>query len=105
MDIKNVRISSELHERILKECKKNNLKIGEYVELCIAYFVDGNINPKKPVDLKELRDTFVTFLRTQEKNFHKPVLESNARMVKEIDSISHNVLAIKNDLKVKLKDK
>lgn len=103
MEIKNVRINSELHEKILKECKKNNLKIGEYVELCLTYFVEGNINPKKPIDIKELRDTFITFLRTQEKNYHKPMLEFSARMEKEVDSITHNVLAIKNDIKVKLK--
>lgn len=98
MEHKTIKLDAQLHEKLSKQAKKMNMRINEYVELCLTYYIDENLDPRKPISVKEIRDTFVTFIRTQEKTYHVPNQNILSRMVKEIDAISHNVLAIKTKI-------
>lgn len=104
MEQKNLKISLELHEKLVTESKKRNIKIGEFAQLSIGHFIDGKADPRNPPQLKEIRDTFITFIRTQEKSYLIPMKDFDMRMVQELDALNHNTSVIKASVTVLQKD-
>ncbi len=101
-NISNVKISTEDKERFKAHAKSLNMTLIEYVTLCCDKYERLKINPKINVTNEQLRDIFVSFMRTQEKEYHEVNRKNIRHLVKEndknifiMDEILHNLKIIK----------
>lgn len=92
---KTVQIDSDLHAKIKIACASNNMDIQEYVETCLTIFLESNMDPKQMDKMKEMRETYITFIRTGEKNFLIPIKNTVHGIHSKMDDFDFNLKAIK----------
>lgn len=95
MKRKSLHISEDLHRSIEIACFKQNISIKNYVSSCLEYCLKEDVNLKQPVILKEIKDTFIKFIRTQEKIYLLPAQEHTQSMIDSIEEIDFNINALK----------
>lgn len=99
MKRKSIHITEEVHEKLNSLAIKYGMPkcqlVNDLLDLCIK----ERINPKKPVTNQQIKDLYISFIRTQEKTFFIPAHSHNIKMDKEMDFVTHNILAIKSHLR------
>lgn len=88
---KTIRFPEEEHEKIKEYARELGLDIKEYALFCCMYCIKNKINPQNELTLEKLRDVFVSFFRTQEKNYGKEFNEIKTML----NVISHDVRVVK----------
>ena len=97
--MKTIGIPDELHTKLKKYCDKTGLNLGEFVETSLKYFEKSGINPAEHESpaaemLKLIKriDSVVAFIRKQESDLLRPMVESVSlsenRIQRELGSIS-----------------
>ena len=97
--MKTIGVSDEVHNKLKKYCDKTGLNLGEFVETSLQYFEKSGINPAEHESpaaemLKLIKriDSVVAFIRKQESDLLRPMVESVSlsenRIQRELSTIS-----------------
>lgn len=97
--MKTIGIPDEVHTKLKKYCDKTGMKLGEFIETALQYFEKSGINPAEHESpaaemLKLIKriDSVVAFIRKQESDLLRPMVESVSlsenRIQRELSSIS-----------------
>lgn len=80
-----VSFNSSYQDDLTKLCKDLKLSKGEFLELSIQYFTRTGLHPDNHLDdnrtqIAELRNTFISFTRTREKELGNKLLEIQSQI-------------------------
>ena len=84
-----VRISDDFLKKLHSQAEKHGMKNKDYLESMVEYFEKNKISPKSTTTNEALRNTFISFIREQEKKFLTPmkndvtILNENYQEVKD----------------------
>ncbi len=93
-----VRISEEHQAKLKILAVQNGLKMGEFVELSIDFFEKYKENPKNPTNITSVKNTIISFFKTQEKGILNPIKGDVALLNKKMDLLNKQLDLLKNNI-------
>lgn len=99
MEIKNVKISEEHHKKLVELCHLFGSKQKDFLESCIDIFHKSKENPKSNYTNQALRNTFISFIREQEKTYLKPIKNDFGLVQNDLKEIKSNIEFLFNKIK------
>lgn len=98
MATKNIKISEEHHSKLICLCANLQMTQKDFIESAIDVFDKLKESPKSNTTNHGLRNTFVSFIRQQEKDYLKPIKNDMSIMNERMDSLMENIKFIYNKL-------
>ena len=87
-----IAVKPETKQKLKILSVKHRIKLSVLLENMVDYFIEFNENPNSELSKKGLRQTIISFIKEQEKRYHKPNKSDIALMV-------HILTELKGDLK------